>query len=38
MKTFLFATFLAAATLTGAVSASADTFAVHGFQGNHYGR
>jgi hypothetical protein len=37
MKTFIFAALLAVSALTGAVSASADTFAVHGYQGTHYG-
>ncbi len=38
MKTVLFAALVAVAALTGAVSANADTFSVHGFQGTHYGR
>jgi hypothetical protein len=37
MKTFLLAALVAAAALAGAVSANADTFAVHGY-GTHYGR
>jgi hypothetical protein len=37
MKTFLLAALVAAAALTGAVSANADTFAVHGHS-THYGR
>ncbi len=38
MKIFLLAAIVTAAALTGSVSAQADTFAVHGFQGTHYGR
>ncbi len=38
MKTFLLAAIVAAAALVGGVSAQADTFSVHGFQGTHYGR
>jgi hypothetical protein len=37
MKLFLFAALVAAAALTGAVSANADSFAVHGYA-THYGR
>jgi hypothetical protein len=37
MKTFLFAALVAAAALSGSVSANADTFAVHGYA-THYGR
>jgi hypothetical protein len=37
MKTFLFAALFAAAALTGAISANADSFAVHGHT-THYGR
>jgi len=37
MKTILFAALIAASALTGAVSANADSFAVHGYQGTHYG-
>jgi hypothetical protein len=37
MKTALFAIIVAAAALTGAVSANADSFGVHGYS-THYGR
>jgi hypothetical protein len=38
MKTILFAALIAVAALSGAGAANADTFSVHGYQGNHYGR
>jgi hypothetical protein len=38
MKTFLLAALVAAAALSGAGVANADTFTVHGYQGNDYGR
>lgn len=38
MKTFILAALIAVpAIATGTVSASADTFTVHGYQGTHYG-
>jgi hypothetical protein len=39
MKTFILAALVAVSTIaTGVVTANADTFAVHGYQGTHYGR
>jgi hypothetical protein len=37
MKTLLLAALNVASALTGAVSAGADSFAVHGYQGTNYG-
>jgi hypothetical protein len=37
MKTILFAALIVASALTGAVSANADSFSVHGYQGSRYG-
>ena len=39
MKTFILAALVAVSALaTGVVTANADTFAVHGYQGTSYGR
>ena len=39
MKNFVLAALIGTSLIaTGAVSANADTFAVHGFQGTQYGR
>jgi hypothetical protein len=39
MKSFILAALITlSAVATGAVSANADSFTVHGYQGTHYGR
>jgi hypothetical protein len=38
MKTFLLAAICAFAGFTGSAAVHGDTFSVHGFQGNYYGR
>ena len=39
MKSFIIAALLGLSALaTGAATANADTFAVHGYEGTHYGR
>jgi hypothetical protein len=39
MKSFVLATIVALSTLTGVVAAAhADTFSIHGYSGNRYGR
>ena len=39
MKSFILAALIGMSVVaTGAVSANADTFAVHGYAGTHYGR
>jgi len=39
MKSFILAALIGlSAVATGAVSANADSFTVHGYQGTHYGR